>query len=348
MEGYFHRVTKQTPTRFWINNPTFEEADKAIAAGAISCTTNPTYVSRIIPKGHDYVLSVVDEVIKAVEDDDEAADLIQQRLAKRIMDKFLSVYEQNPGKQGFVSIQGSPYGDDDPDRIIEESLRYCELGKNAIAKIPATKAGLKAIEVLIAKDIPTIATEVMAISQMVYACELYQRVSKESGKHPPFYVTHITGIFDDHLKNVVKREGIDVSPDVLWQAGCVVARKQYKILKERGYPGTMLGGGARGLHHFTEFVGGDMHITINWEGTADKLIESNPPVVNRIDTPAPKHVIDKLLEEIPDFRKAYLEDGLKVEEFKEFGPVNLFRSMFVQGWDSLLKTIRERRGKIFS
>lgn len=42
-EGYFQRVTKQTPTRLRINNPTPEEASKAIASGAITCTTNPKY-----------------------------------------------------------------------------------------------------------------------------------------------------------------------------------------------------------------------------------------------------------------------------------------------------------------
>jgi len=342
MEEYFHRVTRQTPTRLWINNPTLEEADKAIAAGAISCTTNPTYSYKQILREPNYALGAVDEVIRETEDDNEAADLIQEKLAKRIMDRFLPLYERNPGKQGFVSIQGSPYGDDDPNRIIEESLRYRELSRNAIAKIPATKAGLEAIEVLIAEDVPIIATEVMAISQAIYTCELYQQVSEESGNHPPFYLTHITGIFDEHLKNVVDREGIDIPPDVLWQAGCIVARKQYRIFKERGYYGIMLGGGARGLQHFTEMVGADMHITINWKGTADKLIETNPPVVCRIDTPAPRHVINEL-EEIPDFRKAYLEDGLTIEEFKGYGPVDLFRSSFLKGWDSLLETIRQRR-----
>ncbi len=186
----------------------------------------------------------------------------------------------------------------------------------------------------------------MAISQAVYTCELYQRVSKESGKHPPFYLTHITGIFDEYLRNVIKRDNIDISPDVLWQAGFIVAQKQYRIFKERRYPGVMLGGGARGLHHFTEYVGADMHITINWEGTADKLIISDPPVVFRIDTPVPRHVVDELLEKIPDFRKAYLEDGITVEEFKNFGPVDLFRSMFIEGWDFLLDIIRTRREKV--
>lgn len=183
----------------------------------------------------------------------------------------------------------------------------------------------------------------MAVSQAIYTCELYQRVSEETGKHPPFYLTHITGIFDEHLKNVVNLEEIDVSPDVLWQAGCIVARKQYEILKERGYSCVMLGGGARGIHHFTEMVGAEMHITINWKGTADKLIESNPPVIYRINTPAPKHVIHELMEKIPDFSKAYSENGLAIEEFGSFGPVDLFRRSFIKGWDSLLKFIREIR-----
>jgi len=318
-KGYFRRVTKQTPTKLWINNPTPEETDKAIAAGAISCTTNPTYsMKQILAESErNYVLSVIDDVIKETEDNSKAADLIQQKLAKRIMDKFLPLYEQSPGKQGFVSIQGNPLADDDPDHIIDEALRYRKVGKNFIAKIPVVKAGSKAIEALIPEDMPMIATEVMGIAQAVRTCELYQRVSKECGKHPPFYLTHITGIFDEHLKNVVKRDSIKLSPDVLWQAGCIVARKQYKIFKERGYPGTMLGGGARGLHHFTEMVGADIHITINWIGTADRLIESDPPVVYRINTPAPQYVIDELLAK-----------------------------SFVKGWNYLLKTIEDRREKI--
>jgi transaldolase len=105
----------------------------------------------------------------------------------------------------------------------------------------------------------------------------------------------------------------------------------------------MLGGGARGLHHFTEMVGSEMHITINWKGTADRLIEQDPPVVHRNDAPTPQYVIDELLEKLPDFRRAYEEDGLNREDFADFGPVVLFRSMFVKGWDFLLDTIRKRR-----
>lgn len=93
-------------------------------------------------------------------------------------------------------------------------------------------------------------------------------------------------------------------------------------------------------------VGSEMHVTVNWNGTADKLIEEDPPVVHRMDTPAPQHVVDELLEKLPDFRRAYQEEGLSRQEFAEFGPVVLFRSMFTKGWDYLLDTIRQRRARL--
>lgn len=347
-QDYFKRINKLTPTRLWINNPTPIEAKKAIESGAISCTTNPTHCMKQIKADSekDYIFKIIDEVVKDTSDDNEAADLIQQKLVKKILDIFLPLYENNPGKEGFVSIQGNPFLDGDTKHIIDEALRYRKLGKNFIAKIPTTKSGIEAMESLICENIPIIATEIMGISQAVHVCEMYKHVSKQIGKYPPFYVTHITGIFDEYMQNVVKKYNINISPDILWQAGCIVARKQYKILKERSYQCTMLGGGARGLNHFTEMVGSDMHITINWKGTADKLIELDPPVVYRMFNPVPDHIVDELLRKIPDFKKAYQEDGLTLEEFKDFGPVNLFRDQFLNGWGFLLTTIKDRREKV--
>lgn len=346
---YFKRVNKLTPTRFWINNPTPDEAKKSIAAGAIGCTTNPAYCMKLCQKNkseEERVFGVIDRAIREYDDDNRAAVVIQKMLVKDIFEIFLPLYEKNPSQEGFVSIQGNPFLDDDPEHIFNEALEFRKLSRNFITKIPATKAGLEALEALIPENMPMIATEVMGISQAIYTCEMYNRVSKKCGKHPPFYLTHITGIFDEHLNNVVKRNSIDISPDILWQAGCIVARKQYKIFKERGYPGVMLGGGARGLHHFTEMVGSEMHITINWKGTADKLIESDPPVVYRMFNPAPQYVIDELINKFSDFKRAYLEDGLDVDEFKNFGPVNLFRSSFIRGWEFILTKIKEQREAI--
>ena len=345
-DAYFHRVTRETPTRLWINNPTLEEADLAITAGAISCTTNPTFCARMLKSASEsaHAWKLIDQVIPQISDDKAAAELVMQQLVKRVMEKFLPLYERAPGLAGFVSIQGDPHRDEEPEFIVDEARRFRNLAKNFITKIPLTKAGMKAMEVLLAENMPIIATEVFAIAQAVQVCELYCRVSEKTGHRPPFYVTHITGIFDEYLSNYVKQTGMEVSPQALDQAGCAVARKQYQLLQQRGYPVIFLGGGARGTHHFTEMVGGAVHITINWS-TAQELIEANPPVTSRMDAQVPQLFIDELLAKLPDFRKAYLDEGLATEEFQEYGPLLYFRNMFVKGWDTLVESIRERRHK---
>lgn len=102
-----------------------------------------------------------------------------------------------------------------------------------------------------------------------------------------------------------------------------------------------IGGGARGLQHFTEMVGADASITINWKGTAETLIENNPVVVPRFTMPSSEKVIDELLEKIPDFRKAYLYNEIDPEEYEQFGPVVLFRTSFETAWSSARKFIEE-------
>ena len=346
-EGYFHRLQRETPTRLWINNPTLKEADLAIAAGAISCTTNPAYSARIIRMEPNRALGAIREAIQESPDDQRAADRAQQTLVKGIMDKFLDLYDRGSGRQGFVSIQGDPHLDEDPDHIVDEAFRFRKLSRNFITKIPCTAAGLKAFEKLIPEDMPIIATEVFAMAQAIEVCELYQRVSKQCGKHPVFYVTHISGIFDECLAKTAEREGIPVSPQALAQAGCILARRQYAMMRERGYDITLMGGGARGTHHFTEMVGGALHVTINWS-TAEEIIKADPPIISRIDATPSQAVIDELCAKLPDFRKAYYPDGLAIEEFADFAPLQYFRNMFVKGWDTLMDNVREQRAKMLA
>jgi transaldolase len=89
-------------------------------------------------------------------------------------------------------------------------------------------------------------------------------------------------------------------------------------------------------------VGGDVHVTINWS-TAKEIIDKDTPVVARMDADPPQSVIDELSEKFPDFRKAYRDDGLSIEEYADFGPVQLFRNAFLKGWYLLLAEIPTRR-----
>jgi transaldolase len=326
----------------WINNPSGTEMEKGIAAGAINCTTNPAYCSKLLDSDPDYIQNVIDAVIRETDDHDLAADRVYQEASARVVARFLPLHEESQGVCGYVTMQGDPRQDEDTDSIVQAALRYRGLGRNFMAKIPVIKGGLEAIEACVEENIPVCATEVFSMAQAISICDLYQQTAARTGNHPPFYVTHITGIFDEYLGKVAKRDGIQITPAVLSQAGCALARREYRMLKERGYETIMLGGGARGTHHFTEMVGGDLHITINWS-TAQELIEADGAVVSRIDVETPGSVIDELVEKLDDFRKAYYEDGLMVEEYAEYGPVQLFRNAFLKGWYLLLAEVSARR-----
>jgi transaldolase len=342
-DSYFLRVAHQTPTEFWINNPTREQVELAIANGASGCTNNPSYTQKMAdhPTEGAYAVGILKEVVRDVEVDWDAVAEFQRRLVKPIADKFLPIFNKSGKRKGFVSIQGDPIHEEDPDVIIREALENRKVNPNICCKIPTTQAGLQAMEYLISQDIPLNATEIFAIHQGVVLCETYERASRKYGKTPQLYVSHIAGIYDDFLQNTVKKEAIEISPDVLWQAGLAVARKLYKIMEERQYPGIFIAGGARGLHHFTEMVGGKVCCTINWEGTADRLLAENPPVVYRLFNPVPQKVIDELIEKLPDFKRGYQENGLEIEEFEKFGPVELFRSSFISSWNRVLELVRE-------
>ena len=336
-DGYFKRVHALTPTRFWVNNPTISQARLALEAGAINCTTNPTYTSKMLASEEmrPILLNVIGEAKKRLHDTAEIAAYTQREAVRLLMEVFKEKHAAALAREGFVSLQGDPTREDEPRNIIDEALEDRKLGGNFIAKIPTTAAGLEAMRFLAARDVPIIATEIMSVSQCLAACKAYA----QSGGNAAFFVTCIAGIFDDCLKIQKNNGEFDIEPDILFQAGCILMRRQYRLMRERNLPGILLGGGARGLHHFTEFVGGACDITINWMGTADKLIEQDMPVICRMDEPTPEWVLDELMTKVPTFAKAYTRDGLKPDEYADFPPVRLFRGQFEDGWAKLVKEI---------
>lgn len=343
--NYFKRVQELTPTKFWINNPTREEADWALAEGALGCTCNPSYCGKMLfdrPGEKDYSSQLLDEVIREVDTATAAQEELQRRLVGKIAEKFMPLYEKFPREHGYVSIQGDPVNEDDAAVVIREARKNRTAAENICCKIPTTESGLEAMETLVAEDVPINATEVFAIQQALDLCELYEKVSKESGKRPKFYISHITGIYDEYLREAAERDNIDISTDILWQAGLSIARKLYQIYLDRGFNVTFIGGGARGTQHFTEMVGGDVCVTINWKGTADQLLEEDPPVVERLFNPVPDYIVEELLEKLPDYRRGYEEGALSPEEYEEFGPVVKFRNSFLKDWKRVLDEAEKR------
>jgi len=344
---YFKRVYDLTGTKFWINNVTADEARMAIDAGATGCTQNPSYTWKILsnPEAGKAADKILDEIFRETDDNNEVECILQRKLVKGISDIFLDVWKATHGDHGYVSIQGDPIHEEDPEVIINEGRKNREMNPNVMIKIPATSAGLQAMEVLLAENTPVNATEVMGISQALDVCKMYRKVSLKTGKTPKIYYSLITGIYDEYLYKSVEKQGIKIDPDILYLSGLIIAKKVYNITKSL-YPEVgFIGGGVRGLHHFTEMVGADVCITMNWPGQAEELLKQDLPVVPRFFNPAPENYIDELLIKVPEFRQAYMTDGLNINDYEHFGPVEYFRDMFIGSWKNALEHIEKRRKK---
>ncbi len=343
---YFKRVSKITPTGFWINNVTRQEAEWAVEAGAVGCTQNPSFPWKILQDQHEsvYALEILDDLIKNNQNDEAVLDEFQMILIKNICETFKPMFEASGGHDGWVSIQGSPFKED-VQSIIDYAHAHRAAADNMIIKIPATKDGLDAMRILVKEGVPMLATEVMSVDQAMDVCDVYEEASQGMTNPPVMYMAHIAGIFDEDLQALIAKDNTDIDKDALWQAGIACAKKIQQLMDSRKSKVRLLSGGARGLHHFTEMVGARSEVTINWKGTADKLIEENLPVVQRFLAPTPYGVIDELCAKSEMFRKAYVPNSLDQEEYEHFSPVVRFRTTFEKAWTNCLAFIKERRSQ---
>ncbi|TFG85978.1 MAG: hypothetical protein E4H17_04555 [Gemmatimonadales bacterium] len=320
---------------------------QALDAGALGCTNNPSFSFKMLehPEERARALKLLNEAVQETAGDDEAAAVFQRKLVAPVAAAFRPLWERSGGVDGWVSIQGDPVHEHDPRVIIREAHENGKVGPNINIKIPCTHAGLEAMKTLIPEGYAINATEIMSVSQGIALCEMYERVSRECGKRPPLWLSFIAGIYDEYLETQVREQRIPIEADIVHQAGLAATRKMYQLLHDHRWPAVIIGGGARHLRHFTEMVGGDQVVTINWQGTADLLLQQDLDVVHRFLCPVPPGVIDELLAKLPDFRRGWEPGGLSVEEYEEFGPVVLFRSMFLKSWNGTLAKIREIRGR---
>lgn len=342
---YFQQLLAETPTRVWVNNPTIEEMDLALAQGARGSTTNPAYGGGLLRRAPDQILPIIAQCVRESEDNLRAADLVQQRLVARIAERFRPLYDASGGTAGFVSIQGAPEADTDAGHIEHEAHEGHAIAPNVAPKIPATAPGLAAFEHLVAAGYPTIVTEVFSLAQFVETAERYLRVTAATGNRPPFFMSPITGIFGDHLKALADLEDLDVRASEMELAGVALSRECYRIAVEREYPVTLLCGGARIPLDLTGLVGGDLHATINWSTFAD-VMTSPEPFAQGIDEPLDPEALGRLTETFEDFRRAMVLDGLTLEEYEAFGPVQHFRNNFIAGWTKVHEAVAEERARL--
>jgi transaldolase/glucose-6-phosphate isomerase len=179
--------------------------------GLRGVTSNPSIFEKAIGHGDDYDAQIA--ALQASGDLDPGA--LFERLAvtdiQNGADALRPVYHQTQGRDGYISIEVSPYLAMNTGGTIEEARRlWHEVAReNLMVKIPGTKPGLPAIRAMIAEGININIT--LLFSQQVYAdvAEAYisglEAFAKKGGDPhkvasvASFFVSRIDTLVDDEL-----------------------------------------------------------------------------------------------------------------------------------------------------
>jgi len=152
--------------------------------------------------------------------------------------------------------------------------------------------------------------------------------------------TIMAGRLDDWLKVLVEKKGIVMTPGNLEWAGVAVMKKAYHIYRDRGYRLRLLSAAFRNHMHWSEFIGGDVVISppCAWQ---KRFNNGDIKVCDRIDVPVDPAIVMDLTRRFTDFRRAYEEDGMSLEEFDTFGPTVRTLRQFIAAYANLVGIIRD-------
>jgi transaldolase len=179
----------------------------------VGVTSNPTIFQKAISEGDAY-----DEQFREVLAEEDDAKEVFLRLAvqdvQNACDLLRSVWDGGQGQDGYVSIEVDPNLAYDTDATIVEAQRLHDLvdKPNCFVKIPATQAGLPAIEEMIARGRNINVTLIFSLERYVEVVEAYLRGLErlvESGGDPTrvasvasFFVSRVDTEADRRLDEV--------------------------------------------------------------------------------------------------------------------------------------------------
>ena len=137
--------------------------------GLRGVTSNPSIFEKAIGHGDDYDALIAQAEASGDLDPGALFEDLAVRDIQEGADTLNSVYEQTQRRDGFISLEVSPYLAMNTHETIEEARRlWREVNRrNLMVKVPGTKPGLTAIRTLIGEGINVNVT--LLFSQQVYA-----------------------------------------------------------------------------------------------------------------------------------------------------------------------------------
>ncbi len=342
------RMVEETDTDYWNDSCAIAELSHAVQLGATGATSNPTIVGEVMKKEKDHWVPRVREITASnpTWSEVEITWALIEEMGVRGAGILAPVFAREDGRKGFQSLQTNPANYRDPVRMTEQAVHFASLAPNIQVKFPATAAGIAALEEATALGVNINATVAFSVSQAIAAAEAverglrrYEAAGGDTSRMSPV-CSIMVGRVDDWMSVLVGRDDIALHPAAVSWSGVAVFKRAYNIYKERGYRTRLISAAYRHRLHWTEFVGGDVILTMpySWQTRFNK---SGIAPELRIDSPVDPQLIDDLILRVPDFTRAYEPDGMVPAEFESFGASARTLRSFVQSYHDLVGVVRD-------
>jgi transaldolase len=267
-------------------------------------------------------------------------------LALKASRLLLPVFEREKGQKGCLSIQTNPTYYRDADAMAAQATYFGGLAPNIHSKIPATRAGIAAMEEVTYQGVNINATVCFTVPQAVAAAEAVERglsrrerAGLDSTRMIPV-CTIMIGRLDDWIKVVATKKNILTTPGHLDWAGIAAIKKAYGIFQQRGYRTRLLAAAYRHHLHWSELIGGNLTLNIPYDWQV-MFNQSDVEVKERMQNQVDPQIIDELCRKFPEFRRAYSVDGMTVDEFDSYGATVRTLRSFIGSYHELLAFVRE-------
>ena len=318
----------QAGTKVWLDSIDPQLVDSNYKLGVSGATSNPVIVSSLIESGK--FDQWIEELTNEGKEAHEIAWTITDRMVQNAQDVFLPVWEKTEGNDGYVSFELDPLLED-PDLDMphdERVAKYIELGKhwglghkNRMIKVPATPAGIDALEELCAAGITLNVTLIFTMRQYHAAREAVWRGAQRRESQDAF--KSVYSIFVSRVDVYTEKHLPDLSDAAQGQLGIVNAKNIWKDNDEFWKP--------KNLKLQQEMIfastGTKLPLDPPWKyvaAFAGDGIETNPPKTNdqvqesgktfdkQIDQWPPAEVLDELKAKVDyeQLEKVLMEEGI--------------------------------------
>ena len=226
-----------TGTKLWLDSVHPDLVKKSREYGATGATSNPIIVSDIIKSG--LFDSQVKEMKAAGKSSHDIAWSLTDTLVSDAEKVFADVYKDTNANNGYVSFELDPLLEDleNPMELSEKIAKYVELGRkwaeghpNRLIKVPATDAGIGALEELTAHGVNLNVTLIFSERQYFAARDAVWRGAQRRADLKTF--KSVFSIFVSRLDVYTEKNIPSLKAESQGQVGILNAKRVWKLNKD--------------------------------------------------------------------------------------------------------------------